>query len=36
MDLLHKQGKKFGLTDPEIDILLKGIKNNEPEELKDF
>jgi hypothetical protein len=24
MDLLHKQGKKFGLTDPEIDTLIKA------------
>jgi uncharacterized tellurite resistance protein B-like protein len=24
MDFLHKQGKKFGLTDPEIDILIKS------------
>jgi uncharacterized tellurite resistance protein B-like protein len=24
MDLLYKQGKKFGLTDPEIDILIKS------------
>jgi uncharacterized tellurite resistance protein B-like protein len=24
MDLLHKQGRKFGLTDPEIDILIKS------------
>jgi uncharacterized tellurite resistance protein B-like protein len=24
MELLHKQGKKFGLTDPEIDILIKS------------
>jgi hypothetical protein len=24
MDLLHRQGKKFGLTDPEIDILIKS------------
>jgi hypothetical protein len=24
MNLLHKQGKKFGLTDPEIDILIKS------------
>jgi len=23
MDLLHKQGRKFGLTEPEIDILIK-------------
>jgi uncharacterized tellurite resistance protein B-like protein len=24
LELLHKQGKKFGLTDPEIDILIKS------------
>jgi len=24
MELLHKQGKKFGLTDPEIDLLIKS------------
>jgi hypothetical protein len=24
LDLLHKEGKKFGLTDPEIDILIKS------------
>ena len=24
MDLLHKQGRKFGLTDPEIDIMIKS------------
>jgi uncharacterized tellurite resistance protein B-like protein len=24
IELLHKQGKKFGLTDPEIDILIKS------------
>jgi uncharacterized tellurite resistance protein B-like protein len=24
MELLHKQGKKFGLTDPEIDTLIKS------------
>jgi hypothetical protein len=24
MELLHKQGKKFGLTDPEIDVLIKS------------
>jgi uncharacterized tellurite resistance protein B-like protein len=24
MELLHKQGKKFGLTDPEIDDLIKS------------
>lgn len=24
MELLHNQGKKFGLTDPEIDILIKS------------
>jgi uncharacterized tellurite resistance protein B-like protein len=24
MDLLHQQGKKFGLTDPEVDILIKS------------
>jgi len=24
MELLHKQGRKFGLTDPEIDILIKS------------
>jgi hypothetical protein len=24
MELLHRQGKKFGLTDPEIDLLIKS------------
>ena len=24
MELLHKQGKKFGLTDPEIDLLIRS------------
>jgi hypothetical protein len=24
LDLLHKYGKKFGLTDPEIDLLIKS------------
>jgi uncharacterized tellurite resistance protein B-like protein len=24
MELLHKQGRKFGLTDPEIEILIKS------------
>lgn len=24
LDLLHKEGKKFGLTDPEIDELIKS------------
>lgn len=24
LDLLHKEGKKFGLTDPEIDQLIKA------------
>jgi hypothetical protein len=24
MELLHRQGKKFGLTDPEIDILIRS------------
>lgn len=24
MELLHKEGKKFGLTDPEIDKLIKS------------
>jgi uncharacterized tellurite resistance protein B-like protein len=24
MELLHRQGKKFGLTDPEIDVLIKS------------
>jgi uncharacterized tellurite resistance protein B-like protein len=24
LELLHKEGKKFGLTDPEIDILIKS------------
>ena len=24
IDLLHKQGKKFGITDTEIDILIKS------------
>jgi uncharacterized tellurite resistance protein B-like protein len=23
LEMLHKEGKKFGLTDPEIDILIK-------------
>jgi hypothetical protein len=53
LELLHKQGKKIGLTDPEIDILirsedkhidglidllLKGIMNNQTEDslLSDF
>jgi hypothetical protein len=36
MDSPHKQVNKFGPTDPEIDILLKGLKNNEHEELKDL
>jgi hypothetical protein len=24
LELLHKEGKRFGLTDPEIDILIKS------------
>jgi len=29
LDLLHKEGRKFGLTDPEIDKLIQHeIKNN--------
>ncbi|MCJ7446497.1 MAG: hypothetical protein MUO72_02270 [Bacteroidales bacterium] len=28
LELLHKEGKKFGLTDPEIDKLLHSEKNH--------
>jgi len=28
LDLLHKEGKKFGLTDPEIDEILKSEKTH--------
>lgn len=28
MELLHKEGKKFGLTDPEIDHLVKSEKDH--------
>ena len=28
MELLHKQGKKFGLTDPEINVLIKSELNH--------
>jgi uncharacterized tellurite resistance protein B-like protein len=27
-DLLHKEGKKFGLTDPEIDSLIESESNS--------
>lgn len=27
-DLLHKEGKKFGLTDPEIDMLIQSEKGH--------
>ena len=29
MDMLHNEGKKFGLTDPEIDILIETHSNQE-------
>jgi uncharacterized tellurite resistance protein B-like protein len=38
LDLLHKEGKKFGLTDPEIDKLIHSEKDhhyNPPYSLKD-
>ena len=28
MELLHKEGKKFGLTDPEIDKLIESEKDH--------
>lgn len=28
LDLLHKEGKKFGLTDPEIDKLINSEKDH--------
>ena len=28
LDLLHKEGKKFGLTDPEIDKLISSEKDH--------
>ena len=28
LELLHKEGKKFGLTDPEIDEILKSEKTH--------
>ena len=28
LDLLHKEGKKFGLTDPEIDEIIKSEKTH--------
>jgi uncharacterized tellurite resistance protein B-like protein len=28
LELLHRQGKKFGLTDPEIDKLINSEKDN--------
>jgi uncharacterized tellurite resistance protein B-like protein len=28
MELLHKEGKKFGLTDPEIDKLIHSERNH--------
>jgi hypothetical protein len=29
MEMLHSEGKKFGLTDPEIDILIETHSNQE-------
>jgi uncharacterized tellurite resistance protein B-like protein len=29
MKMLHREGRKFGLTDPEIDKLIEGEKYNE-------
>ena len=28
LDLLHREGKKFGLTDPEIDKLINSEKDH--------
>lgn len=28
LDLLHKEGRKFGLTDPEIDILIQSERDH--------
>jgi len=28
LELLHKEGKKFGLTDPEIDKLIRSVKDH--------
>jgi uncharacterized membrane protein YebE (DUF533 family) len=38
LEMLHKEGKKFGLTDPEIDILIKSEEQHHyqpPYSLKD-